>query len=312
MYLFKTFVCFTFAIAVVNGDSTNSSSLLDKISADFGSSPEDYSYFPATNIGSNSGFLNEHAGQLIFQTEDELFDSIFWRELQRKKNPQRAGRFVLKIEETGSVYHFGESEMQLPTGQSFLPEWIYKPRRDIELLEVDYGEGVKLDALNIPVSYCKSAELTSGSGSTVLSTTIGHTISIGISRWVRWGVVIAGISLNTGIDTVDISVSNSFSISCTYPQGNRLQVFAKINYISFPNARMRKVAYRSNSNSFESEEMWERIISSDGKYEEYGLVLFANVAHPPTLECVNFEADLRCESFVDLANDPLSALDYVV
>lgn len=311
MYFLKTLSYFTVAIGLVNGVSTNSSSLLNKIPAEFGASPDDFSYFSASNIGYRSGLLNEHAGQLIFKTEDELFDSEFWRELQKKKNPQRTGRFVLKIEETGSVYHFGDSEMQLPSGQSYLPEWMYTPRRDIELLEVDYGEGVKLDALKIPVSSCKLAELSSGSGSTSLSTTIGYTVSILISEWIRWGVAVAGISLNTGLDSVDILASNSFSISCSYPQGNRLQIFAKLSYISFPNARMRKVVYRSSSRSIESESTWERIISSEGKYEQYGLVLFANVAHPPTLECVNYEADLRCDSFVDLANDPLQALDYV-
>lgn len=124
------------------------------------------------------------------------------------------------------------------------------------------------------------------------------------------GLAIAGVTLKTGMDNVDLLISNSFSITCTCPQGNRLQIFARINYVTFANARKRRVVYRGDSRSLDSNFDWERIVSSTGKYEDRGLVLYSKVNHPPTLECVNQEQYLQCNSFFDLANDPLQILDY--
>lgn len=243
-----------------------------------------------------------------FKTEKELIESTFWKELVKKKDPSVAESTVIYLVDSNTVYHFAASETD-PNGVYGLPGWM-SSKRNIELLQVEYGKGFRASVEDIPVSPCMSSVISSGGGSFSQSYTWGQTLSLKLSPSISLNSALLGLTLNTQMDTLDVSYSSTGGILCNAPPGGKVQVFSTVSYMYFPEARKRDVLFRGKLDKFEPSSNWTRIANEESKYSKFGAVFF-DMSYIPQHECVTKSQFLLCgenERTLDMNNRSLNLM----
>lgn len=259
----------------------------------------------------------------------ELFESPFWKNILMKRSPLVAKSTVVMVGDTQSSYYFKASEFEdigkrdekeedfsedsedlSEVSAALIRDNLKKlrPSRNVELVEVQYGD--PRDALlpNVPVSYCVSAVLSSGGASYSQSYTWKLSLGISITPKLSVGIQPLGATFVVKPDALSLSFSTTGSINCNAPPGGKVQVFTSVAYKFFPAARKREVVYRNGK--FDTGE-WTPVRSENPAYLRFGAVFFDVSAIPPH-QCVTKSEYLHCGSLANVLDmnkvNPLEGL----
>lgn len=267
-----------------------------------------------------------------FANPAELFESVFWKNVLRKKDAMVAKSTVVMLEDTQSSFYFKSSEFEdigkrqddeefeeveeNPSESSFnvsasaIREKIKKlrPTREVDLVEVQYGDPHDAYLPNIPVSYCVSSALSSGGASYSQSYTWKHGLDISITPKLSVGIQPLGATFVVKPDALSLSFSTSGSVNCNAPPGGKVQVFTSVAYKFFPAARKRDVVYRDGK--FDTGD-WAPVRSENPAYLRFGAVFF-DVSSIPPHQCVTKPEFLQCGNLAKVLDlnrvDPMEGL----
>ena len=226
-----------------------------------------------------------------FDTEDEFLQSQFWRAIAAQKNPTVAANTVIQIQNGNRVLHFAGSEIT-NNGFSGMPDWIYK--RNVELMEVDYGKVIAYSEKNVPISRCISTRFSSSGGTHSLSFKTGQKLSILVDPKISVSLALVGATVSTGINALDITTSLSTSITCTIPSGQQVQVMSSRDFLYFPEAKKRPITYIGKLGKFGKVGKWENMESDYTTQGKISGVLLFDSSLVPSLECVSLESEQKC------------------
>lgn len=227
---------------------------------------------------------------IIFQNKEDMFSSDLWNSLLKRKIPLIAKSTVIYVNETSSVYHFRESEMQESKEKRAF--WTSN-KRDIKLLEVQYGEKESNHVQGIPISSCISSKLSSGGASYTQSYQVGQSLTLDLDPSLSLSLMQIGATISVGTNDLILSLSNTGGITCNANPGRRVQVFGSFDYVHFPNARKRKVSFSKGNSDFNVGK-WVLIITSKPNFREYGAI-FYDLSKIPNFYCVDDEMLLSCD-----------------
>lgn len=274
-----------------------------------------------------------------FNSQEELVGSPFWKNLQKRKIPSIARSTAIYIKDTQSTYYFKSSEWENVNSQSVdeeevddedvndddvelakLPKF-RKPgkgsnKRDIDLVEVQYGKSEEKSILDVPISHCVSSVFSSGGGSYSQSYTWKQGLSLSITPKLSALVAAVGVTVSGSFDSLSLGFSSTGSISCNAPPGGKVQVFSSIKYLFFPLARKRDVVFRSGDHDFDTGR-WSKVTGGKGnsEYNKFGAVFF-DLSVIPHHQCVTKPEYLSCSDYsnvLDMNNkngDPRKGLGF--
>lgn len=227
-----------------------------------------------------------------FESTDELLASSLWKNLQKKKDPMVAKSTVLYVKDTTSTYYFDPSEYKEEATLSGLPFWKSKTR-DINLIEVQYGDARTALLANIPVSPCLSSELSSGGGSYTHAFEFEHELSSSIGPGVSGTLGVVGVQLDAAT-SIGFQFNSVGSLSCKAEPGMKTQVFAAIGFKYFPLARKRLVCVHGDEIATAK---WKKY-NEESEYEDDDLgAVFFDMSTLSQHQCVTIPQYLRCNDY---------------
>lgn len=244
-----------------------------------------------------------------FASENDLFKSEFWKKLQKGKDPATAMTTAIYIEDTGATLYFGPSEYRDDLEKR--NPWRKPKSREVEMLEVQFGDKKKAHVTDIPVSWCVSSKLSSSGASYTQSYKWTKAITVSIDIHTSVNVYTAGAGVSAGNDDLSISLSNTGSITCNAAPGKKVQVFGSFAYAFFPFAKKRSVIF---SKSRVSNGPWAKVVHGNPRLKSFGAIFFDLSSGPPNYFCVDDPNKLSCDEGSIVNNkfsDPAEGLLHV-
>lgn len=217
---------------------------------------------------------------------------------------------VIHVADTGAVYVV--LEQQPPAASVTLPLWPFLGTQlhDVDLVEVRYGPHQRISFSDVPVTPCILSVMSSGGGLFTLTNTFSQQLALAMSPKIKLSLIVAGATLATGVDSLDITFGESKAIACYFGAGTRVQVLARLSFLQFPEAVERTVTYSAATKRLIKSANWTKLESKDPQ-AGYGLVLVDRF-ETPSLECVTMERYLQCnaQDIVDTPLDPMAVFSF--
>ncbi|ODV79204.1 uncharacterized protein CANTADRAFT_250060 [Suhomyces tanzawaensis NRRL Y-17324] len=218
-----------------------------------------------------------------FASLTDLFKSLFWEKVSRKKDPQVAQRTVILIDDTNSTYFFGDSEMTDSTSSWWRP-------RQVEMTEVQFGEPTDLHIQDAPVSHCVSSEYSSAGGSYTHTYTWSQTDNHIWAHVMDGSLWLFGLRVSADLPQWAGNTDTATSITCPIQPGRTVQVLGTLNYKVYPRARKRRLFFGMSIRKYIDN--WENV-----KDKNYGDLSHVYLLTDQTLNyyCTDRKEKLRCD-----------------
>ncbi|RLV93386.1 Kinesin heavy chain [Spathaspora sp. JA1] len=193
-----------------------------------------------------------------FENQQELLNSKFWKDLQKKKNKEMAKSTIILLKDRNTTYHFDESEWAVEEEEDILePVGIAKDNskeyeshnqfkltkrpREITLVELSFGFLKPLENI-VPLTGC----ITMANGSPSIYQTYSHVLYFALPPEisVKGTAFLLSAMLSVGSYGLTLSYERDSTIICKASPGKPVQIFRKEKYASFSKAKFRKVKFR--------------------------------------------------------------------
>lgn len=235
----------------------------------------------------------------VFETVDSLLSSNYLDMLFTAQDIEDFTNNTIYIQQLDSLFYVTD----IKKDSSKFKKLFNLENEELNLLEVKYGKGFIGTVDGLALSPCISNVVSSGSSTYTHQLTSRLDFKFNVDA--EFGVTIRNplsITFGAPYTRLVLSVSNSGSVVCRTTAGHKVQVFGKVHYVNFPEAKSRNVVFSRRSRKMKSFS-WNAMTCEPN----FGLsgALFHDKKTFPNYECVTDERELQCDSDSIFSNNKL-------